>query len=78
MVKAADFDRKMLLVATQLAHESDLKRVLLVSLEALLKTVRSHGSTDSDVEVILLARCIIRLVIRLMKEAPTDRDRYDM
>ena len=78
MVKAANFDRKMLLVATQLAHETDLKRVLLVSLEALLNTVRSHGSGDTDVEAILLARCIIRLVIRLMKEAPTDKDRYGM
>ena len=78
MAKAADFDRKMLLVATQLAHETDLKRVLLVSLEALLNTVRSHGSGDTDVEAILLARCIIRLVIRLMKEAPTDEGRYGM
>ena len=78
MVKAANFDRKMLLVATQLAHETDLKRVLLVSLEALLDTVHSHGSGDTDVEAILFARCIIRLVIRLMKVAPTDGGRYGM
>ena len=77
MVKAADFDRRMLLLATQLAHDSDYKRVLLVSLEALLKTVRSHGATNADVEAILLSRCIIRLVIRLEQEAPVHNDRYE-
>ncbi|THH10579.1 hypothetical protein EW145_g1240 [Phellinidium pouzarii] len=75
MAVAPDFDRKMLLLATQLAHESDIKSVLLASLEALLKTVQSHGPTDSDIEAVLLARCIIRLVIRLMKDAPTEKDR---
>ena len=76
MVKAADFDRKMLLVATQLAHESDLKKVLLVSLEALLSTLRSHGPMDTDIEAVCLVRCIIRLVIRLMKETANEKDRY--
>ncbi|KAI5118182.1 hypothetical protein M0805_004995 [Coniferiporia weirii] len=75
MVIAPDFDRKMLLLATQLAHESDVKNVLLASLEALLSTVQSHGPMDSDVEAVLLARCIIRLIIRLMKEAPVEKDR---
>lgn len=76
MANAPDFDRKMLLLATQLAHESDLKSVLLAALEALLKTLQSHGPMDSDVEAILLARCIIRLVIRLMKETSNEKDRY--
>ncbi|KAH8111444.1 meiosis protein SPO22/ZIP4 like-domain-containing protein [Phellopilus nigrolimitatus] len=75
MANAPDFDRKMLLLATQLAHESDLKSVLLAALEALLKTLQSHGPMDSDVEAILLARCIIRLVIRLMKETSNEKDR---
>lgn len=76
MTNASDFDRKMLLLATQLAHESDLKNVLLIALEALLKTLQGHGPMSSDVEAVLLIRCIIRLSIRLMKEAPTDEDRY--
>lgn len=75
MAKASDFDRRMLLLATQISHEADMKSVLLASLEALLKTLRSHGPVDSDVEGICLARCIIRLVIRLMKEALVENDR---
>ena len=75
MVNAADFDRKMLQLATQLAHESDLKGVLLSALEALLRTVRSHGSLDSDTEVILLVRCVLRLVIRLLKESQAEVER---
>lgn len=76
MANAADFDRKMLLLATQLAHESDSKGVLLSALEALLRTVHSHGPMDSDSEAILLVRCILRLVIRLRKECQLDAERY--
>ena len=75
MVIADDFDRKMLLLATNLAHELDLKNVLLASLEALLRSTETHGPTDSDTEAILLLRCIIRLVMRLVKEAVTDQER---
>ena len=75
MIKASDFDRKMLLLATQLSHDADLKAVLLASLEALLKTLQSHGPVDLEVEGICLARCIIRLVIRLMKEVAAENDR---
>ena len=76
MANAADFDRKMLLLATQLAHESDSKAVLLSALEALLRTVHSHGPMDSDSEAILLVRCILRLVIRLRKECQLEVERY--
>ncbi|EJD04521.1 uncharacterized protein FOMMEDRAFT_146421 [Fomitiporia mediterranea MF3/22] len=75
MASAPDFDKKMLLLATQLSHESDLKIVLLTCLEALLKTLQSRGPIDSDVEAICLARCIIRLVMRLMKETPVETER---
>ena len=39
MVKAPDFDRKMLLLATQISHKSEMKTVLLTALECLLKAV---------------------------------------
>ncbi|KAL5518460.1 SPO22 [Sanghuangporus vaninii] len=78
MASAPDFDRKMLLLATQLSHESDLKIAILASLEALLKTLHTHGPTESDVEAICLARCIIRLVIRLIKEAVVASDRSSL
>lgn len=66
----------MLLLATQLAHEVNLKNTLLVSLEALLKTAQTHGPMDTDIEAVCLVRCIIRLVIRLMKETANEKDRY--
>ncbi|OCB89780.1 hypothetical protein A7U60_g3040 [Sanghuangporus baumii] len=75
MASAPDFDRKMLLLATQLSHESDLKIAILASLEALLKTLHTHGPMESDIEAICLARCIVRLVIRLIKEAVVSSDR---
>lgn len=75
MANAPDFDRKMLLLATKLSHESGLKITILASLEALLKTLHTHGPMDSDAEAICLARCIVRLVIRLIREAVVDKDR---
>ncbi|KAL5495788.1 SPO22_1 [Sanghuangporus weigelae] len=78
MASAPDFDRKMLLLATQLSHESDLKIAILASLEALLKTLHTHGPMESDVEAICLARCIVRLVIRLIKEAVVASDRSSL
>lgn len=74
MATAPDFDRKMLLLATQLAHEADMRGVLLAALEALLKTLQNHGPMDAETEAVLLIRCIIRLVIHLMKEAPTEKE----
>ncbi|KAL5534754.1 hypothetical protein ACEPAG_1218 [Sanghuangporus baumii] len=78
MASAPDFDRKMLLLATQLSHESDLKFALLASLEALLKTLYTHSPMESDVEAICIARCIVRLVIRLIKEAVVASDRSSL
>ena len=76
MTTSRDFDKKFLLLSIQLAHESDLKGILLVSLEALLRSLHAHGPVDSEVEELLLIRCIVRLVIRLMKEAQSDEDRF--
>ena len=68
MVKASDFDRKMLLLATQLANESDMKTLLLAVLETLLDTVRKQDGHHLFMEALTLIRCIIRLTVKLMAE----------
>ncbi|KAJ3558726.1 hypothetical protein NM688_g744 [Phlebia brevispora] len=72
MVKAPDFDRKMLLLATQLANETDMKKLLLSVLEALLETLDIQQD-EIHTEAITLIRCIIRLVVKLIDEAPANR-----
>ncbi|KAJ7088423.1 meiosis protein SPO22/ZIP4 like-domain-containing protein [Mycena belliarum] len=75
MVKASDFDRKMLLLATQISHQSEMKTVLLSVLEALLKTlkVENSGSGETVVEAMTLIRCIIRLVLKLLVEPAANK-----
>ena len=70
MRNAAGFDRTMLLLATQISHQLELKGVLLSVLEALLATlVTGSGSTgETAVEAMTLIRCIIRLVLKLMSD----------
>jgi hypothetical protein len=68
MVNAPDFDRSMLLLATQLSHESEMKTLLLVVLEALLNTLKTRESANMITEAITLTRCIIRLVSKLLAE----------
>ncbi|KAI0802995.1 hypothetical protein BC629DRAFT_1284035 [Irpex lacteus] len=68
MASAPDFDRKMLLLATQLANESDMKALLLSVLETLLKMVQNQPEKDIHVEGLSLIRCVIRLVVKLMGE----------
>ncbi|KZT35440.1 hypothetical protein SISSUDRAFT_990583, partial [Sistotremastrum suecicum HHB10207 ss-3] len=68
MVKCPDFNRDMLLLATQLAHESNMKSLLLAILQALLKTLQSQNGLADEVEAVTLIRCIIRLVLELLKE----------
>ncbi|KAF7367752.1 hypothetical protein MSAN_00839200 [Mycena sanguinolenta] len=73
MVKAVDFDRKMLLLATQISHESEMKPVLLSVLEALLKTLKIENSGETVVEAMTLIRCIIRLVLKLLVEPASNK-----
>lgn len=73
MVKAPDFDRKMLLLATSLAHEADMKSLLLAVLEALLTTLKMQGAVDAENEAVVLIRCIIRLVLGLVKQPGADQ-----
>jgi hypothetical protein len=74
MVHGSGFDQRMLLMATRLAHETDLMNVLLSVLEELLDYVRTGKTTEMTVEPITLIRCIIRLVLRLIAD-PTNAER---
>lgn len=68
-----DFDRRMLLLATSMAHESDMKDLLLTVLEGLLKTLKRESGLEADVEAITLVRCIVRLVHSLLDNEPHNR-----
>lgn len=56
MVKAPGHDRRMLLLATQLAHERDLKPLLVAVLDALLADVRAQKGVDNEIEGVTLIR----------------------
>ena len=68
MVTATDFDRKMLLLATRLANESDMKGLLLLVLEELLRNMQLHQHLGAQTELVGLVRCIIRLDLKIMTE----------
>ncbi|CAE6413964.1 unnamed protein product [Rhizoctonia solani] len=68
MLGASDFDRKMLLLATQLAHETKQKTLLLAILEAMYKTLQREPHVDVETEGITLVRCSIRILLDLLKE----------
>ena len=72
MVKCPDFDRKMLLLATQIANEGDMKTLLLAVLEALLDATQKHLSDTVNEELVLI-RCIVRLILNLLKESGSQR-----
>ncbi|PCH37227.1 hypothetical protein WOLCODRAFT_167392 [Wolfiporia cocos MD-104 SS10] len=73
-VNAADFNKKMLMLATRLANEADMKNLLLSVLEALLRTMKTRGDgSELNREAITLIRCIIRLVLQLMAEPGSNR-----
>ena len=68
MVRASNFSKKMLLLATRLANEHGMKHLLLSVLEALLDA-SVRGAVNATEEAITLVRCIIRLVLS-MASAP--------
>ncbi|KAG2023937.1 hypothetical protein CC2G_001538 [Coprinopsis cinerea AmutBmut pab1-1] len=70
---APDFDRRMLLLATQISHRSELKRVLLVVLEGLLKTLKLGSNGEIVVEAMALLRCIIKLILGLLVDPLANR-----
>ncbi|KAF8179159.1 meiosis protein SPO22/ZIP4 like-domain-containing protein [Pholiota molesta] len=73
MLKAPDFDRKMLLLATQISHQSEMKGVLLAVLESLLKTLKIGSNTEVVIEAMTLVRCIIKLVLKLFNEPAANK-----
>ncbi|RDB27351.1 TPR repeat-containing protein ZIP4 [Hypsizygus marmoreus] len=73
MLSAPDFDRNMLLLATQISHQSEMKGVLLSVLEALLKTLKLDNSGETVVEAMTLIRCIIRLALGLLVDPTANR-----
>ncbi|TFK68509.1 SPO22-domain-containing protein [Pluteus cervinus] len=74
MVKARDFDRKMLLLATQISHQSEMKPVLLSVLEALLNTLTfGNAKGEAIEEAMSLIRCIIRLSLKILDEPTANR-----
>lgn len=68
MVQTIDFDKRMLLLATQLAHDANLKTLLLTILDSLLNFLKSQGGFENEIEALTMVRCIIRLVIELIKQ----------
>ncbi|CEL58335.1 hypothetical protein RSOLAG1IB_03081 [Rhizoctonia solani AG-1 IB] len=68
MLSTSDFDRKMLLLAIQLAHETKQKTLLLAVLEAMYKTMQREPHVDVETEGITLVRCSIRIILDLLKE----------
>ena len=72
MVKAPDFDRKMLYLAMQLSHECDMK-TLISALQAFLKTVAIGDKADTLIDGMKLIRCIIRLVLKPLNDKAADR-----
>lgn len=73
MQKTSDFDRKMLLLATQLSHKLAMKPVLLSALEALLITLKTRANNDAVVEAMTLVRCIIKIAMKLLTEPLANR-----
>jgi hypothetical protein len=50
MVAAPDFDRRMLFLATQLAHETKMRHLLLTILQSLLETLQDDYTRDASFE----------------------------
>lgn len=59
MADAPDFDRKMLLLATKLAHEHKMRSLLLSILEKLLSTLQSNAALETEVEAMILIRFVL-------------------
>ena len=58
MTKAPDFDRKMLLLATKLAHENQMRTLVLAILQSLLDTLKMDVGMESEVEAMTLVRSV--------------------
>jgi len=73
MVKAPDFDPKLLHLVIQLSHERDMKSLLLMVLNTLLKTLTIGERGEVLIDAMTLVRCIIRLVLKLLSEPAANK-----
>ncbi|KDR70078.1 hypothetical protein GALMADRAFT_76693 [Galerina marginata CBS 339.88] len=73
MLKAPDLDRKMLLLATQISHQSEMKGLLLAVLESLLRTLKIGSNGEVVVEAMTLMRCIVKLILSLLVEPAANK-----
>lgn len=67
MINATDFDRKMLMLAMNLARQLENQSLLHAILERLLETLRRDGDVDEAVQRFTLIRCLVRLTLSLME-----------
>jgi len=63
----------MLLLATQMAHKADMKGLLLSVLDALLQTLNIQEG-DTVAEAMVLIRCAIRLIHKLLEEPAANQE----
>jgi hypothetical protein len=76
MTSAPNFDHKMLLLATQVTHQSGRTTILLAVLEELLNLVKASldgNETVSVMESLTLVRCVIRLCAKLLDEKGSNK-----
>jgi hypothetical protein len=62
----------MILLACRLAHDLDMKNLLLNVLKALLETLNFRENVENITEAMALVRCIIRLIVKLLGEPAPD------
>ena len=67
MIQAPDFDRQMLILATKVAHDWNMKAVLLTVLSALLDSLH-HDELDTTIEAVTLVRWAPLLVPRAITQ----------
>ena len=82
MINASDFDRKMLMLAMNLARQLENQSLLHAILERLLETLRKDGDVDEAVQrftliryvslhclsrCLMFGRCLVRLTLSLME-----------
>ncbi|KIM34318.1 hypothetical protein M408DRAFT_19240 [Serendipita vermifera MAFF 305830] len=68
MMKANDFDRRMLLMATNFARETQNHPLLQPVLAGLLDTLKEDKEVDIHAQGLLVIRCLARLVLQMTEE----------
>ncbi|PVG03379.1 hypothetical protein CPB86DRAFT_810987 [Serendipita vermifera] len=76
MVKALDFDQKMLLLATNLAREVQNRQLLHTILETLLTNTYHDGVKESASQGMTIVRCLVRLVLQMIEEPTANQKTF--